>query len=249
MSAKFEDLVNAEIPWEVISYPRLPSTMDEAGFLLRRENKEGVVVTTRDQYQGRGRNGKTWIGKPGDSIAFSVTLFPKIDTLFYLTPAFSLALVNCFNVIQDSCVGIKWPNDILIDGKKVAGILVETILQKDLVHMVLGVGINLTLDTNEFKEIRNQATSLKDHTNNHIDVTSFEVMLLTELQRLYILVQNGWSPICEWKKYLTTIGHWVKIRQGSNTREGTMIDVDNTGRLLLQDKCGGITPVSSGELL
>ena len=249
MSGQSNDPVNTQVPWRVISYPRLPSTMDKAWLLLREKKQEGIVVTTRDQYQGRGRNGKTWLGKPGYSLAYSVTLYPTASTLLLLAPAFSLALAHCFEEVQDSNVGIKWPNDILLNGKKVAGILIETVLQGNRVSMVLGIGINLTLNTNEFEEIRNQATSLQNHTDKHIEIQSLETNIISELQRTYTLVQNGWSPVPEWKEYLTTIGHWVKVRQGSTVQEGKVIDADDCGRLLLEDRSGNIIPIASGELL
>ena len=249
MSGQSDDLLKTHVPWRVVFYPRLPSTMDKAWILLGQKKQEGIVVSTRDQYQGRGRNGKTWLGKPGHSLAFSVTLCPTADKLLLLTPAFSLALARCFQAIQDSNVGIKWPNDIFLDGKKVAGILVETVWQGSEVNMVLGIGINLTLDMNEFTEIQNKATSLQDHTDQPIEIKLLETRILVELQRVYTLVQNGWSPVPEWREYLTTIGQWVKIRQGSSIYEGKVIDVDASARLLLEDRSGNITPIASGELL
>ena len=249
MSDSSYDSGKSEIPWQIISYPRLPSTMDEAWSLFREKEHEGIVVYTQDQYQGRGRNGKTWIGKPGQSLAFSITLLPDIGTLLFLAPAFSLALVNCFSKVQQSDVKVKWPNDILINAKKVAGILMETVIQDNTVRMVLGVGINLTLDTDEFEEIQNQATNLQDHTVIEIDPDLLLGMVVLELQRIYSLVQNGWSPVPDWKLYLTTIGQWVKIGDKSNILEGRVVDVDDTGRLLIQDEGGCITAISSGELI
>ena len=249
MSDSSYDSGNSETPWQIISYPRLPSTMDEAWSLFREKEHEGIVVYTQDQYQGRGRNGKTWIGKPGQSLAFSITLLPDIGTLLFLAPAFSLALVNCFSKVQQSDVKVKWPNDILINAKKVAGILMETVIQDNTVRMVLGVGINLTLDTDEFEEIQNQATNLQDHTVIEIDPDVLLGMVVLELQRIYSLVQNGWSPVPDWKLYLTTIGQWVKIGDKSSTLEGRVVDVDDRGRLLIQDEGGYITAISSGELI
>ena len=249
MSDSSHDSANSGLPWQIVSYPRLPSTMDEAWLLFRENKREGIVVCTQDQYQGRGRNGKTWIGKPGESLAFSVTLLPDIGTLLLLAPAFSLALVHCFREVQDSDVKVKWPNDILINGKKVAGILMETVIQDNEVHMVLGIGINLTLDTDEFAEIENQATNLQDHTSIKIKPDPLQEMVIVELQRIYTLVQNGWSPVPDWKTYLTTIGQWVKIGDKSRVLEGRVVDVDSMGRLLIQDGTGCLTPISSGELI
>lgn len=249
MHDSFSDSANNGIPWQIVSYARLASTMDKAWSLFREKEREGIVVCTQDQYQGRGRNGKTWIGKPGQSLAFSVTLLPNIGTLLLLAPAFSLALVRCFKKVQKFDVKVKWPNDILIDGRKVAGILMETVIQDNAVHMVLGIGINLTLDTDDFEEIRGQAANLQDHATIKIDPDLLQEMVVSELQRIYTLVQNGWSPVPDWKASLTTIGQWVKIGDKPNTLEGQVVDVDDMGRLLIQDKNGHVTPVSSGELI
>ncbi len=233
---------------KVIYYPRLPSTMDAARQEARRGAKEGTVIIAGEQTGGRGRLKRTWLSPPGN-IALSIILYPDIASLPYLVMIASLAVVHSIETVTGLKTQIKWPNDILIGGKKVCGILIENEVRGNRVACAsIGIGINVDLKVSDFIEISTTATSLNKESDSVVLGTKIIRSLLTELERLYLALKAG-EPIYEaWRNRLATLGKKVKVKSGRHTLEGTAEAVDESGALRLRHADGTLTRVIAGDV-
>ena len=233
---------------KVIYYPRLPSTMDAARQEARRGAKEGTVIIAGEQTGGRGRLKRTWLSPPGN-IALSIILYPDIASLPYLVMIASLAVVHSIEAVTGLKTQIKWPNDILIGGKKVCGILIENEVRGNRVaYASIGIGINVDLKVADFIEISTTATSLRNESDRVVLGTKIIRSLLTELERLYLALPAG-EPIYEaWRDRLATLGKRVKVKSGSRTLEGIAEAVDESGALMLRHADGTLTRVIAGDV-
>ena len=212
---------------------------------------EGTLVIAESQTQGRGRLGRKWISPEG-GIWLSVILKPKILPLHAPRITF-LAGVSVARTIRDFGLPakIKWPNDILIDGKKVCGILTEIQAETDLIdYIVVGIGIDANVDTESFPdELKDTTTSLKKEKGNKINRVDFVKKLLEEFDGLYLKFQKeGFKSILEeWRNTSATIGEWVKITTQTHTIYGEAIGVDNEGALILETGDGHIEKIVAGS--
>ena len=233
---------------KVIYYPRLPSTMDAARQEARRGAKEGTVIIAGEQTGGRGRLKRTWLSPPGN-IALSIILYPDIASLHYLVMIASLAVVHSIEAVTGLKTQIKWPNDILIGGKKVCGILIENEVRGNRVaYASIGIGINVDLKVADFIEISTTATSLRNESDRVVLGTKIIRSLLTELERLYLALKAGETIYEAWRDRLATLGKRVKVKSGSRTLEGTAEAVDESGALRLRHADGTLTRVIAGDV-
>ncbi len=212
---------------------------------------EGTVVIAESQTGGRGRMGRKWISPEG-GIWLSVILKPKMQPLH--APRITLlAGVAVAKTIREFGLQakIKWPNDVLINGKKVCGILTEIGAEMDSIqYVVVGVGIDANVDTETFpEEFRDSSTSLKNELGYDINRVEFVQKLLIELEALYIKFQNeGFSSIMEeWRIMSATIGQWVKITTQSRILYGEAVGVDSDGALILETGEGRLEKIVAGN--
>ncbi|MCX6009508.1 MAG: biotin--[acetyl-CoA-carboxylase] ligase, partial [Chloroflexi bacterium] len=141
-------------------YNRLSTTMETAKELAKKGTAEGTVIIADTQTAGRGRLGRAWLSPEG-SLAMSLILKPSLDNLPQLVMIASLAVVRTIKKVAGIEAQIKWPNDILIKGKKICGILIENEVKGDRVNFaIIGIGINVNFDPLSFPEISDIATSL-----------------------------------------------------------------------------------------
>lgn len=212
---------------------------------------EGTVVIAESQTGGRGRLGRKWISPEG-GIWLSVVLKPRMQPL-YAPRITLLAGVAVAKTIRSYGLPakIKWPNDVLINGKKVCGILTEIGAEMDSIqYVIVGVGIDANVDTETFpEEFRDSSTSLKSELGNDIDRVEFVQRLLLELEVLYMKFQKeGFSSIMEeWRIMSATIGEWVKITTQSRTMYGEAIGVDSEGALILETGEGKLEKIVAGK--
>jgi len=213
--------------------------------------EEGTVVIAESQTGGRGRLGRKWISPEG-GIWLSVILKPKIQPL-YAHRITLLAGVSVAKTIRKSGLPakIKWPNDVLINGKKVCGILTEMGAETDQIdYCVVGIGIDANVDTESFpEEVRDSSTSLKKELGHDINRVEFVQGLLSGLEALYSKFQkDGFSSILEeWRNMSATIGEWVKITTQTRTIYGEAIGVDNEGALILETSDGKLEKIVAGN--
>ena len=161
----------------------------------------------------------------------------------------SLATVHSIEAVTGLKTQIKWPNDILIGGKKVGGILIENEVKGNRVAFtIIGIGINVNLRVSEFTEISTTATSLNRESEKVVRRTKIIRSLLTEFERLYLSLPAGEPIYKAWRDRLATPGKKVKVKTGSQTLEGMAESVDTSGALMLRQADGRLTRVIAGDV-
>lgn len=242
------DLPTRFIGQKVIYYPKINSTMEEA----RREalwgTPAGTVVIAGEQTEGRGRLQHTWISPQG-SLALSVILRPNIVYLPYIIMLASLAVVRSIETITGLKPEIKWPNDILIRGKKVCGILIQNDIHKSsLKFTIIGIGINLNIHIKTFPEIDSTATSLLDELGDTVSPVEMTRQLMIEMERIYLLLPDSKIIFEQWKNRLVTLGQYVQVTQENNFLYGYAESVDRDGSLVLQTEDGQLLRIVTGDV-
>lgn len=231
----------------------LPSTNDEALALAREGAAHGTVVVAEEQTAGRGRRGREWSSPAGVNLYLSVVLRPP------LPPHRAPELVSVVAIAGAETLrafgaeaGIKWPNDLQIGGKKVAGILTElSATSQRVVFVVAGIGFNLNASPSDFPpELRSLATSLSIETGEVTSRSRFAATFLNHLETwLDRHEKKGFRPIRERYLALSTIlGERVRLVDGETTLEGIVEDIDETGALILEDDDGGYTRILTGDV-
>ncbi len=213
---------------------------------------EGAVIIAESQTHGRGRLGRQWVS-PSGGLWFSVILRPNIAAaqVSRITLLAAVSIARSINQVSGLDVGIKWPNDILISGSKVAGILLEASISHNRIKfLILGVGINVNVDTDKFPhDLLMPATSLEKECGKRIDLNILFEVLIANLKSDYRLLRTSFSSVLdEWRKYSVTLGKRVKITQIGSDIYGMAIDVDKSGALIIKDTEGKIKTVRAGDL-
>jgi BirA family biotin operon repressor/biotin-[acetyl-CoA-carboxylase] ligase len=212
---------------------------------------EGTIVIAESQTAGRGRLGRKWISPEG-GIWLSIILKPRIEPV-YAPRITLLAGVSVAKTMQGFGLPakIKWPNDILINGKKVCGILTEIGAEVDIIdYLVVGIGIDANVDTGTFpEEFRDNSTSLEKEMGYKINRVEFVQKLLEEFENIYTEFQKDGFPhiLEEWRKMSGTIGQWVKITAQARTIYGEAIGVDNEGALIVETSEGHLEKIVAGN--
>ena len=232
----------------VICYPRLTSTMEVAKQEARQGAAEGTVIVADEQTAGKGRLKRIWLS-PKDNIALSVILYPDVVYLPFLIMLASLAVVHCIKAVTGLKSQVKWPNDVLINNKKVCGILIEGGVKGNMVdYAIIGIGVNVNLRLSDFPEILSTATSLSDELGKEVSRLDVIRQLLVEIERLYLALQTGGSVFEEWRDRLVTLGRKVRVKSGKTTYEGIAESVATDGSLLLRHPDGSLTKIASGDV-
>jgi len=233
----------------VIYYPSLTSTMETARREAQQGAAEGTVVIADEQTGGRGRMRRTWLSPKG-SIALSIILYPKVDYLSSLIMLASLAVVRSIEAVAGLKSQIKWPNDVLINGKKVCGILIESDVQRHVVeYAIIGVGINVNLRLIDFPDILPNATSISDELGKEVSRLDIIRRLLIEIEGLYLALPAGEAIYEQWRDRLVTLGERVHIKSGKTTYKGIAESVTRDGSLLLRHQDGSLTKIVAGDVI
>jgi len=220
--------------------------------IARREAQQGAVEGTAiiadEQTVGRGRVKRAWLSPKG-CLALSLILRPGMIHLPSLIMVASLAVVHSIEAVTSLKPQIKWPNDILINGKKVCGILIENEIKGARVeYTIIGIGINANLKVADFPEIVPIATSLSDELGKEVSRLDITRRLLIEIERLYLTVLDGKPIYEEWRDCLITLGRKVRVKMGRTKQEGIAESVDRDGSLLLRREDGSLTRVVAGDV-
>lgn len=232
----------------ILYYPTASSTMDVARKSAREGASEGTIVIAEEQTAGRARLGRSWLSPPG-VIAVSIILCPELSQLLRLTMVASLATSRSIEQATRLKSDIKWPNDVLIRGKKVSGILTESALRGYSVDWaVIGIGINVNLDLEAFPEISDIATSLSAELRREVSQLDVLLNLLREIELLYLALRRGEPIHEEWQSHLETLGKMVQVRSGKRVEEGYAESVDSDGSLLLRRSDGSLARFITGEV-
>lgn len=230
------------------------STNDVMEKLARDGVKEGAVVFAESQTKGRGRLGRKWISPERKGLWFSVLLRPDLrpQEATQLTVASATALRRAIAAETGLQPEIKWPNDILIDGKKVAGILTELSAEVDRVkHIILGMGVDVNQDASELPlELRKTATSLKIERGEMISRAELAVAILRALDEDYARICGGkFTAVAdEWEAHCATIGKNVTVLIGDRKIRGRAESLDDDGALLVRTEHGHLERIIGGDV-
>ena len=229
-------------------FPSLTSTMEAARELAREGAADGTVVIADKQTAGRGRLSRVWLSPEGN-LAISIILKPSLNSLPQLTMIASLAVVRAIRKVTGLEAQIKWPNDVLIKGKKVCGILIESEVKSDRVNFaIIGIGVNINLNPSAFPEISVIATSLSSELGKEISKAELASALLSELEQLYLEAQAEAPIYREWQKHMETLGKWIQVKTGESVEEGKAETVTENGNLILRRTDGSLTEILAGDV-
>ena len=222
-------------------FERLDSTNSEAHkLILNGKIIEGTLISTDFQTGGKGQRGNTWESAEGLNLLMSVILKPNfilVRNHFEINQFVSLALIDLLtNILPKQSVKIKWPNDIYIDDKKIAGILIQNILKGTQInHCIIGIGLNI--NQVEFSSDLPNPTSLSLITKNYFEVKDLRSELSSDLEKHYLQLKNGSTNLRQ--EYIENLYAKDQVRTFEDvlrkkTFIGSIRDIDNTGKLIIE---------------
>jgi BirA family biotin operon repressor/biotin-[acetyl-CoA-carboxylase] ligase len=232
----------------VLYFPVTTSTNEIARQEALKKAPEGTAVVADRQTGGRGRFKRAWV-TPEGNIAVTVVLYPNRQSLPYLTMLAALAVYYSIEKTAGLKCQLKWPNDVLINNKKVCGILLESQATADKVeYAIAGIGINVNMKLVDYPDIAPLATSLADETGGEVSRVVLLRNLFVEMEKLYLRLQAGESILLEWREKLTTIGKTIHVRSGDELFEGTCESVADDGCLMLRCNDGKLLKFNAGDV-
>jgi BirA family biotin operon repressor/biotin-[acetyl-CoA-carboxylase] ligase len=237
---------------DIVYSKEIDSTNREAKDLADEGAPEGTLILSEAQIKGKGRKGRTWFSPPKGGIYISLILRPTISPVE--APKFTLlaavAIAEALLSMIPLNIHIKWPNDILVNGKKIAGILTEMSTEMDAVNYIV-VGLGLNVNTPKFPdEIQGIATSIFIETGKVFPRVRLIQEYLVRYETYYEMYKKtGFGPIINrWKDLSNIVGKKVEVRVIGNQFIGKALDIDGDGALILKDDQGVIHRIISGDI-
>ena len=225
-------------------YDQVDSTNDVASDWLEAGAPDGAVIIAGEQKRGRGRRGRSWHTPPEAALALSVILKPPAAFLTRLNMIAALSVYDLSRACGCRDLGIKWPNDIQVCGRKVCGVLVEAIWEGDhLVGAVVGIGVNVRIDFSE-SALRDTAISLEDVVKRRLDRAQLTADLLGRIDYWYREIETD-RVYRAWRARLSTLNQAVVV----NKIAGVAINVNLDGALLIRDASGRVHMTESADLV
>lgn len=221
---------------------------------IAQDEEEGTVIIAEEQTQGKGRMGRSWISPKGKGIWMTMILKPNLEPMKVpkMTLIAAAAVHKALNKLGIKSQ-IKWPNDILVDGKKVCGILTEMSGELNMVnYVIMGIGINVNLDEEDIPdELKDIAGSLKLTTGKKINRKELAANILNEFEKLYLSFKEEDNieevlKICKENSIL--LGEEVRIIRGNNIRIGKAIDINDNGELVVKFDGDLVENIMAGEV-
>lgn len=236
---------------KVVYADTVSSTMDAAFRLGMEGAVEGTLVCAEGQTKGKGRLGRHWNSPKGKGIYMSVILRPSMPPAdaAQLTLLAAVAVCEALARVSGVAACIKWPNDILVENRKLAGILTELSAETDRVRfVVIGIGVNVNTPLGALPD---QATSLKEETQRKISRVEVLQEILCGLETWYErLKKQGFAPVIErWKELSSTLGKRVRLVDAGGEMEGEAVDLDRTGGLMIRNDAGLIVSKTAGDVV
>ncbi len=241
---------------EMHYFATIGSTNDQLKQMARQGVDAGAIVVTDFQSAGKGRLRRSWQAPPRTSLLLSVLIRPNWahERINWLTMIAGLAITDAIHALTGIEAQLKWPNDVVIvapDGtwQKVAGILLESELEGDqLAAVIIGMGINVNISTDEMPEGRVQPTSLQVVQGEPVDREVLLGELLVRLEQRIDSAENGQSPLTAWSQRLVTLGQRVQVAGGKDAVIGVAEGCDELGQLLVRDAAGQLHTVVAGDV-
>ncbi len=247
--------LNTKMFGREIEYFRLTSsTMDEAQYLTEKECPHGLLVISEEQTNGRGRQKRKWLSPQGLNIYASLIYKPtsmsavKSIALMFAT---SIAIVEALSDVGIDNAAIKWPNDVMVNKKKIAGVLLETKSESGILKSaIVGFGINANMESIP-DELQDTATSVMMEIGEKVDRATLLSNILYYMENMFRLIEEDKDDkVFElWKKYDMTIGKRVKIISSDGEVEGVASDIDEQGFLLVKTDDGSVRRVVTADSL
>ncbi len=243
----------------ILHFEQITSTMDEASALAEKGAEDGTVVLAEEQSAGRGRFSRPWLSPKGN-LSLSVLLRPERRMADFVSMLAGLAVVRSVRKTTGLEAYLKWPNDVLLRGRKLSGILVETSYSSnELQYVVVGIGINLSFDPSMAPELSDTAAGLDLEAGRPIEQGEMLRNLLQEMDALYLDLKGSdqQSPdvasgslriLDEYRSCLSTLGQQVEVTWKNDTYRGYADDVDETGNLILRLDTGRTKTIFAGEV-
>jgi BirA family biotin operon repressor/biotin-[acetyl-CoA-carboxylase] ligase len=241
--------------WRTVDWhASIDSTQRRAHELARAGAAEGTVVVAESQTAGRGRLGRAWHSPPGVNLYASVILRPPLSPAVVpqLALVAGLAVARAIEACTPAQPRLKWPNDVLVGGRKVSGILTEMDAEVERVHfVVVGIGVNVNGAADAFPpELRDRATSLAIATGGPVDRAALTVGLLAALEEDYMrFLAGGFRPLrAEWERRSALADRAVTVRGPAGDVTGVVTGLDDDGALRLVDAAGDLHRIVAGEV-
>jgi len=242
---------------KIYYFPELKSTniIAKEKALHRAEGmNEGTLIITERQSAGKGRLGRKWFSPTG-GIWLSIILYPQLPPFYIprITLMTAVAAVKAIEICTQIKSQIKWPNDILINEKKVCGILTEMSAELDIINwVVVGIGINANIDLRDFPEdMQANTISLKETSGKEVLRVKLTQTFLQEFEKYYDKLKRKEFPsiLEEWKLYSHTLGKKIKVDMGERIVTGEAVDINEEGALILKKEDGELIKIISGTIL
>ncbi len=219
-------------------YQTLDSTNSLAKRLAQEGATEGSLIIAEEQSGGRGRHGRRWISPKGASILASIILRPNIlpHQVTQLAILGAVSVADSITQVTGMKAELRWPNEVLLNNKRVAGILTEFGAELDEVNFViLGIGINVNFALTEFPEVADEATSLSTETGGRVSRVELLQILLEQIENNYGLLKEGkFHQICQrWNALCWNLGKWVQATSVDSRQGGILKGIDDSGCLIM----------------
>ena len=238
---------------EILCFRKVFSTNSIAKFLANHSADEGTVLISEIQTKARGRSGKKWEA-PDGGVWMSLILRPNVPTarIGLITLATGVAIAKSIRSLGVDA-RIKWPNDVLIHGKKISGVLTEVNATfNEIDWIVVGIGIDSNLKLEDFSEdIRIGTTTLTEELPSKVDENELIAIFLNEFEKVYQLYKDGGieTILKDWRDLADTIGKYVNITQtGGKITQGYVVGINHEGSLIIERQDGTLEKIISGEL-
>lgn len=243
-----------ELGLNIHFFDKIQSTQDCALSMAQNDSPSGTVIIAEKQSAGRGRMGKKWISPKG-GLWMSIILQPRFTSRKISLIQFIGALAVGDSILEMTGIVCthKWPNDILIRGKKVCGILVDANFEGDKGGtVVVGIGLNANFSTQELfnSEGCSDVTTLRDEIKHDIALNDITKLIIEKLEHYYLLLEDGKTReiIESWKQGSEIFGQRVTVNDGNNVFNGRALDLDDSGALLITLADGSVKKILFGEV-
>ena len=223
--------------------------MEECRRLALQGYPEGTVVFANSQKAGRGSFSRSWISPRGENLQISILIRPSPQQLSHSNMSAAFAISDAVEEITGQESQIKWPNDVEVLGKKIAGILVESeITNRNTSHAIIGIGLNVNLQPKLHGEIADKATSLVELCQRYVSRPQTLRVLIRHLNYYYDLVKNDISLLEMWEAKLNTIGKLISLSTQSGVVSGIAESINEDGTINIRLDNNTIFTGSSGEV-
>jgi len=224
------------MPWSVRYVEQTTSTNDDILRIARAGGPEGAVLTAGHQTEGRGRQGRQWMDRPGHDLIFSILLRPQFPAGEYplLSLLVATATVEALNELTRGCFGAKWPNDIVFGGRKVGGILL--VADSAARYAVIGIGINFYGGAESLPDaLKQTTTTVSEAAQQDISRSECLAATLSNIWRAYRAVHDGqWQRVLEtYRRIDVLVGNQVELVRADETIVGLAEAIDGQGRLVI----------------